>query len=90
MKEVKSGKRFKKDLKCYSNQPAKLKKLYDLVDKLRKEETIPASYRPHMLSGEYAGHMECHIEGDFLLIWYDRDADVIKLIRLGSHSELFG
>ena len=72
------------------NQLAKLRKLYELVDKLRKNEPIPAEYRPHMLIGDYTGHMECHIENDFLLIWYDKDADVIKLIRLGSHSELFG
>ena len=34
--------------------------------------------------------MECHIEGDFLLIWVDGQNDIIELIRLGSHSELFG
>jgi mRNA interferase YafQ len=33
--------------------------------------------------------MECHIESDFLLIWIDETANIIKLIRLGSHSELF-
>ena len=42
------------------------------------------------LTGNYAGHMECHIEGDFLLIWFDPDTDEINLVRLGSHSELFG
>ena len=33
--------------------------------------------------------MECHIGSDFLLIWIDEKEDVIKLVRLGSHSELF-
>lgn len=33
--------------------------------------------------------MECHIESDTLLIWLDETENVIKLIRLGSHSELF-
>lgn len=33
--------------------------------------------------------MECHVENDFLLIWIDKNEDLIKLIRLGSHSELF-
>ena len=42
-----------------------------------------------MLTGNYAGHMECHIEGDFLLIWFDPNSDEISLVRLGSHSELF-
>jgi len=35
------------------------------------------------------GCLECHINGDFLLIWYDKNRDVIELVRLGSHSELF-
>lgn len=35
------------------------------------------------------GFMECHIENDFLIIWFDEDIDIIKLVRLGSHSELF-
>lgn len=34
--------------------------------------------------------MECHIKGDFLLIWYDKESGIIKLVRIGSHSELFG
>ena len=33
--------------------------------------------------------MECHIQNDFLLIWIDKDARTVKLVRLGSHSELF-
>ena len=35
-------------------------------------------------------HLECHVEDDFLLIWIDETADVIKLVRLGTHHELFG
>lgn len=33
--------------------------------------------------------MECHVESDTLLIWWDKDTGVIKLVRFGSHSELF-
>ncbi len=43
-----------------------------------------------MLTVNYARHMECHIDGDFLLIWFDPDTDEIDLVRLGSHSDLFG
>lgn len=42
-----------------------------------------------MLTGDYNGCMECHIQGDFLLIWIDQETNEIDLIRLGSHSELF-
>lgn len=91
MKEIKSGKQFKKDVKKFANQPKKLKELYNFINNyLKIGKVIPEKYRAHMLQGDYAGHMECHIQGDYLLIWIDEAADVVKLIRLGSHSELFG
>ncbi|MFV0506139.1 MAG: type II toxin-antitoxin system YafQ family toxin [Bacteroidales bacterium] len=34
--------------------------------------------------------MECHINGDFLLIWIDDDKDIIEVLRIGTHSALFG
>lgn len=91
MKEIKSSKQFKKDLKKIANQPKKLMELYNFIDNyLRTEKPIPEKYRAHQFHGDYAGHMECHIEGDFLLIWIDEVSNVVKLIRVGSHSELFG
>ncbi len=42
-----------------------------------------------MLKGEYVGCMECHIEGDFLLIWEDTETNILEILRLGSHSEVF-
>lgn len=56
---------------------------------LSKGEKLPSKYKPHILIGEYSGYMECHVENDLLLIWIDNESDLIKLIRLGSHSELF-
>ena len=43
----------------------------------------------HSLKGEWADHRECHIGGDFLLI-YQLDANLINFVRSGTHSELFG
>ena len=51
---------------------------------------IPAGYLPHPLHGQYNGCMGCHIQGDFLLIRFDPKSNVIELVRLGTHSELFG
>ncbi len=91
MKEIKASNSFKKDLKRYSNQPKKLRDLYYFVDEyLRTGNPIPPKYHAHMLKGDYGGHMECHIGSDYLLIWFDDNSEVVKLIRLGSHSELFG
>lgn len=89
MKELKPTSQYKKDYKRFRNNPKKLEKLFDILELLRQEKPIPEENRPHPLTGDYAGHMECHIEGDFLLIWFDPHSDVISLVRLGSHSELF-
>ena len=37
---------------------------------------------------EWADHRECHIGGDFLLI-YQIDDNAINFVRSGTHSELF-
>ncbi|MDE5607530.1 MAG: type II toxin-antitoxin system YafQ family toxin [Muribaculaceae bacterium] len=90
MKKLKPTGQYKKDYKRFRNNPKKVEKLFKILELLQNEQQIPEENRPHMLTGDYAGYMECHIEGDFLLIWFDPDTDEICLIRLGSHSELFG
>lgn len=89
MKELRYTGQFKKDLKRFLNQPKKLKALNAVLDMLRQEIELPEQYRLHTLKGEYSGCFECHIEGDFLLIWFDESNNTIALFRLGSHSELF-
>jgi mRNA interferase YafQ len=42
----------------------------------------------HPLKGAWADHRECHIGGDFLLI-YQVEANAINFVRSGTHSELF-
>jgi mRNA interferase YafQ len=56
---------------------------------LQETVTLPNEYKPQNLIGDYKGYMECHVESDLLLIWIDAEKNIIKLIRLGSHSELF-
>lgn len=90
MKKLKPTTRYRKDYKKFRNNPRKLEKLFGILRRLENEEPIPEEYDPHLLTGDYKGYMECHIESDFLLIWFDPDTDEIDLVRLGSHSELFG
>ncbi|OZA82627.1 MAG: addiction module toxin RelE [Azorhizobium sp. 39-67-5] len=42
----------------------------------------------HPLKGEWADHRECHIGGDFLLI-YQIEENKINFVRAGTHAELF-
>ena len=89
MKEIVASGKFRKDLKRYRGKPETLRKLYEVVGILERGLNLPKHYKPHMLAGEYSGHMECHIENDTLLIWLDKAANIIKLVRIGTHSELF-
>lgn len=43
----------------------------------------------HALKGDWADHQECHIGGDFLLI-YQLEGVQLNFVRTGSHSDLFG
>ena len=89
MKTVRKTTQFKKDFKRYCKDRKKVEALFAIVEKLANGESIPVEYSPHPLKGRWKNHMECHVEDDYLLIWYDKETDVIKLVRLGSHSELF-
>lgn len=86
---IEQGSKFRKDLKRYSNDKKKLIALKETIQHLERTGTVPKEYGPHPLKGDYAGALECHIGSDFLLIWVDKNANTIKLLRLGSHSELF-
>lgn len=90
MKLLKPSTQYKKDLKRIRNNPKKAEALLEVLNMLKNENSIPDEYKPHMLTNDYAGCMECHIQGDFLLIWIDQETNEIDLVRLGSHSELFG
>ena len=90
MKKIFASTQYKKDYKRYRNNPKKVAALKEVVGMLANEQTIPTKYFPHPLHGKYKGCIECHVQGDFLLIWMDPKSNVIELVRLGSHSELFG
>lgn len=80
---------FKKDLKRYKHKTEIIDKLENILNLLAKGLPVPEENRPHILTGNYKGYMECHVESDTLLIWWDKEAGIIKLVRFGSHSELF-
>jgi mRNA interferase YafQ len=42
----------------------------------------------HPLKGEWSDHHECHIGGDFLLI-YQVLGNQLNFVRAGTHAELF-
>jgi len=55
---------------------------------LINDEPLPERFRDHPLSGEWAGFRDCHVKPDLVLIYEKPDAEILRLVRLGSHSEL--
>lgn len=49
---------------------------------------LPSEYKDHQLEGDLRQYRECHIGGDFLLM-YEIDVDVLYLVTCGTHAELF-
>lgn len=88
MKILKLTSQFKKDLKRYKHKTEVINKLETILKILAQGSPVPEENRPHLLTGNYKGYMECHVENDTLLIWWDKDTDIVILVRFGTHSEL--
>jgi mRNA interferase YafQ len=79
---------FKKDyhkLKITNSQYAKYLKFLSILLEGKK---LPFEARDHKLIGDYSGFKEFHIGGDLLVIYCIED-DILRLTRIGTHSQLF-
>lgn len=88
VKTLKVTKAYRKDFKRLNKRNKDLSKLKVVLKYLNENRRIPKKYKPHPLHGQLKGCMECHIESDWLLIWRE-EKDVVKLIRTGTHSDLY-
>ena len=77
---------FKKDLKLLKKRGKNMDKIMDIMVSLIWEEPLPALCREHILSGNYAGITECHIEGDWVML-YRRTDEKIGFYYTGTHSD---
>jgi len=90
MFDVQATNQFKKDLKLCMKRGFKPEILSKVIDLLGLQGKLPATYKPHLLKGNYKGLWECHLKPDWLLIWEQTDSiKLITLHRTGTHSDLF-
>jgi mRNA interferase YafQ len=80
---------FERDLRRVEKRGKDLDRLEVIVNQLQAGKSLPSRCRPHALRGNWAGHWDCHVEPDWLLLYRVTDAELI-LVRTGSHAELFG
>ncbi|SDW21312.1 type II toxin-antitoxin system RelE/ParE family toxin [Aequorivita viscosa] len=85
--------KFKKDFKkLQKRNMTDVNLAVAVLDILRANgvKGIPPTMTTHKLKGKYEGDWECHIKPDLLIIWFQIESPkTIKLIRIGSYSELF-
>lgn len=81
-------KRFEKDIKLAKRRGKKMEKLKLVLTHLAARNPLPAYNKDHPLRGKYTGCRECHIEPDWLLVYYIEN-DHLFLVSTGSHSDLF-
>ena len=89
MRKIVYEKQFKKEFKRLQQTGRNLARFREAIQYLQDRTALPDHYRDHQLSGNWNGFMECHLGGDFLLI-YRIHNDEVMLVRIGSHSQLFG
>lgn len=93
MRTIERAGLFKKDYKRVLKQPRHAKDIEKLLREalllLLSDAELPPAMEDHPLSGDWNGYRDCHIKPDLLLIYKKIDDDILRLARLGSHSELF-
>ena len=93
MRTIERAGLFKKDYKRVLKQPRHAKDIEQLLKEalllLVADAEMPAAMEDHPLSGDWNGYRDCHLKPDLVLIYKKTDDNVLRLARLGSHSELF-
>ena len=88
MLQIERSNQFKKDVKRAVKRGKNPEALKNIIELLASGKPLPVKNRDHKLSGDYANYRECHIEPDWLLIYYV-SSEVLRLERTGTHADLF-
>ena len=89
MLEISYSAQFKKDFKKVARLPIPdIIEVGYVIRQLQSGKTLPEKYRDHPLSGNWQNYRDCHIRPDRVLI-YKIEQPLLKLARIGTHSELF-
>ena len=79
---------FKKDYQKLKMTDTQYTKYIKFLSMLLDRRELPLEARNHNLIGNYSGFKEFHVGGDLLVI-YCIEGDILRLTRIGIHSQLF-
>ena len=62
--------------------------LFPILGALANDQALESPHRDHALTGDWVDHRDCHVKPNLVLIYQKPEDDILRLVRLGSHSEL--
>ena len=81
---------FKRERKLMQKRGKDKYKLTDVMDLIINEQPLPPERHNHPLHGKWEGAFDCHIQGDWVLIYeIDPMAHTVTFHHTGNHSDLF-
>ena len=87
---VKPTAQFRRDYRRALRHGADMRPLDEAIAALAAGESLPPNFRDRALTGEWAGHRECRVSRDRLLIYrIDGDLLVLTLTRTGTPAALY-
>ena len=86
--KISRTRRFNKDYKRIVKQGKDVDSLREVIATLAAGKQLADKYQDHGLQGKWNKYRDCHIAGDWLLI-YRVKQDTLFLVRTGSHADLF-
>lgn len=93
MRYIESSGAFRKQLKLMLKRGKHEADIKTVITLLMNDEALPPKYRDHVLTGNFAGFRDCHIQPDWLLIYQKQDSEdgrgILRLEATGTHSDLF-
>ncbi len=91
MRTIERTAQFKRDYKREGkgqHRPVLDAVLVPVLTALAEDRPLEPQHRDHALTGDWNDHRDCHVKPDLVLIYQKPDAATLRLVRLGSHSEL--
>ena len=90
MYSIKFTGEFKRDMRLCKKRGYDMELIREAIRILSVDGKLPKEYLPHQLHGDRKGQWECHIRPDWLLIWEQREKELILvMLNTGTHSDLF-
>ncbi|MCL1809724.1 MAG: type II toxin-antitoxin system YafQ family toxin [Clostridiales bacterium] len=81
---------YKKTRKLAEKRGLDLSLLHEPIILLAKGEPLPLKYRDHQLTGRLSAFRECHIKGDWLLVYrIIEERLILSLHSTGTHADIF-